>query len=143
QEALLARGRPLAEYGYHQQGLASEGGSLLFLINDVSGEGGALERGADLADGWKAGAKSYSTADLLAILESAPERLSPNALLRAVFQDTILPTAAYVGGPAEVAYFAQSAVVYERILGRITPVLPRLTATLIEPAIAKVIEQHE
>ncbi len=56
--------------------------------------------------------------------------MSPNALLRPVFQDTILPTAAYVGGPAEIAYFAQSAVVYEAILGRITPVLPRLSATL-------------
>ena len=60
---------------------------------------------------------AYSTAELLAILETAPERISPNALLRPVFQDTILPTAAYVGGPAEIAYFAQSAVVYEAISG--------------------------
>ena len=73
----------------------------------------------------------------------APERLSPNALLRAVFQDTILPTTAYIGGPAEVAYFAQSAVIYQRILGRITPILPRLSATLIEPAIGAVMAQHE
>ena len=55
----------------------------------------------------------------------------------------MLPTAAYVGGPAEIAYFAQSAVVYEKILGRVTPVLPRLSATLVEPAIAKVLAQHE
>ena len=41
---------------------------------------------------------SYTTAELLAILDSAPERLSPNALLRAVFQDTILPTTATIGG---------------------------------------------
>jgi uncharacterized protein YllA (UPF0747 family) len=60
-----------------------------------------------------------------------------------VFQDTILPTAAYVGGPAEIAYFAQSAVLYEGILGRITPVLPRLSATLIEPAIGEVMPRHE
>ncbi len=68
----------------------------------------------------------YSTAELLAILEAEPERLSPNALLRPVFQDAILPTAAYVGGPAEIAYFAQSAVVFEKVLGRVTAVLPRL-----------------
>jgi len=80
---------------------------------------------------------------LLGILEATPERLSPNALLRPVFQDTILPTAAYIGGPAEIAYFAQSAVLYERILGRITPVLPRLSATLIEPAIAAVMAKDE
>jgi len=79
----------------------------------------------------------------LGILESAPERISPNALLRPVFQDTILPTAAYVGGPAEIAYFAQSAVAYEAILGRITPVLPRLSATLIEPAVETVMAKNE
>jgi uncharacterized protein YllA (UPF0747 family) len=42
-----------------------------------------------------------------------------------------------------VAYFAQSAVLYEKILGRVTPVLPRLSATLIEPAIGAVMTQHE
>ena len=61
--------------------------------------------------------RAYTTAELLGILEAAPERLSPNALLRPVFQDTILPTAAYVGGPAEIAYFAQSAVVMRRCWG--------------------------
>ena len=86
---------------------------------------------------------AYTTAELLAILDEAPERLSPNALLRPVFQDAILPTTAYVGGPAEVAYFAQSAVLYERVLGRVTPMLPRLSATLIEPAIGAVMAQHE
>ena len=101
-----------------------------------------------LPDGtWKAGAgnsaPSYTTAELLRILDDAPERLSPNAILRPVFQDTILPTTAYIGGPAEVAYFAQSAVLYERILCRITPILPRLSATLIEPAIGAVMAQHE
>src|ERR1019366_202574 len=79
----------------------------------------------------------------LTILDSAPERLSPNAILRPVFQDTILPTTAYIGGPAEVAYFAQSAVLYERILCRITPTPPRLSATLIEPAIGAIMAQHE
>ena len=85
----------------------------------------------------------YSTADLLAILDTTPERLSPNALLRPVFQDFLLPTQAAIGGPAEIAYFAQSQVLYQAILGRTTPVLPRLSATLIEPSIAKVLEQHE
>ena len=139
QAALIARGEALVEAGYHAQVLVAAGGSLLFLVEE-SGARVALRR---VDGGWKAGARGYSTAELLAILESAPERLSPNALLRPVFQDTILPTAAYVGGPAEVAYFAQSAVLFERILGRVTPVLPRLSATLIEPAIAKVMVAHE
>src|SRR6266702_3977918 len=121
--------------------LVREGASLLFLVDKETGERVALRRPAE--GQWKAGGHLYTSEDLIAILEKSPERLSPNALLRPVFQDTLLPTAAYVGGPAEIAYFAQSAVLYERILGRITPVLPRLTATLIEPAIAAVMNKDE
>jgi bacillithiol biosynthesis cysteine-adding enzyme BshC len=145
--ALLARAAELESSGYHAQVLVKPGASLLFLVGDANGsqERHVLRRLPD--DTWKAGAgnsaQSYSAADLLAILDSEPERLSPNAILRPVFQDTILPTTAYIGGPAEVAYFAQSAVLYERILCRITPILPRLSATLIEPAIGTVMAQHE
>ena len=151
--ALLQRAAELEAAGYHAQVLVKPGSSLLFLVGETNGvrERHALRRGAEGI--WKAGAGSsavsYTTAELLAILDEAPERLSPNALLRPVFQDTILPTTAYVGGPAEVAYFAQSAVIYERVFssengkGQITPVLPRLSATLIEPAIGAVMAQHE
>jgi bacillithiol biosynthesis cysteine-adding enzyme BshC len=145
--ALLARTVELEAAGYHAQVLVKPGASLLFLVSEVKGAQNrqALHR---LPDGsWKTGtgnsAASYSTAELLAILDAAPERLSPNALLRPVFQDTILPTTAYIGGPAEVAYFAQSAVLYQRILGRITPILPRLSATLVEPSIGAIMDQHE
>jgi bacillithiol biosynthesis cysteine-adding enzyme BshC len=139
--ALMARSKELEAAGYHAQVLVAAGHSLLFLIDEEMGARLPLRRGD--ADAWKAGSHNYTTAELLAILEAEPERLSPNALLRPVFQDCILPTAAYVGGPAEIAYFAQSTVVYERALGRVTPVLPRLSATLIEPAIATVLAQHE
>jgi bacillithiol biosynthesis cysteine-adding enzyme BshC len=141
QAALIARSEELVRAGYHAQVLVAESGSMLFLLDEVTGERVALRRTAE--GQWKAGGRVYSSADLIAILETAPERLSPNALLRPVFQDTLLPTAAYVGGPAEIAYFAQSAVLYEAILGRITPVLPRLSATLLEPAIAAVMDRDE
>ena len=149
--ALLARSAELTAVGYHAQVLVTPGHSLLFLR--VAQEGAAvddlmrpalrlpLRRTAD--GGWKAGTTTYTTAELLTLLDAEPERFSPNALLRPIVQDTILPTAAYIGGPAEIAYFAQSAVVYQAILNRITPVLPRLSATLIEPAIAQVMAQHE
>ena len=92
---------------------------------------------------WQAGRQTLSTNELLGILHDEPERISPSALLRPLFQDEIFPTTAYIGGPAEIAYFAQSAVLYERILGRLTPVLPRLSATLVEPAIAELLDRHE
>ena len=139
--ALLARSKELEAAGYHAQVLVVPGHSLLFLIDEETGARLPLRRTAD--SGWKAGSRVYTSDELLAVLETTPERLSPNALLRPVFQDCILPTAAYIGGPAEIAYFAQSAVVYEKILGRVTPVLPRLSATLIEPAIATTMATHE
>ncbi len=141
ESALLARSNELEAAGYHAQVLVAPGHSLLFLLHEATGERQALRRTGD--GGWKAGGRGYTTAELLAILDRAPERISPNALLRPVFQDTILPVAAYVGGPSEIAYFAQSEVLYQQILGRVTPVLPRFSATLIEPAIAAVMERHE
>ena len=138
---LLERTRLLEERGYAAQVLVTADSSLLFLIDDETGARQALKRKDDAT--WVAGKKLYSTADLQGILESEPERLSPNALLRPVFQDGILPTATYVGGPAEIAYFAQSQVVYEAVLGRTTPVLPRLSATLVEPTMAKILGQRE
>jgi bacillithiol biosynthesis cysteine-adding enzyme BshC len=137
---LLERARLLEERGYEAQVLVSEGGSLLFLIDDETGARLPLKRKDDST--WIAGRKQLSTEDLLAILESEPERLSPNALLRPVFQDSILPTAAYIGGPSEISYFAQSQVLYQAILGRTTPVLPRLSATLVESPVAKILAQH-
>lgn len=139
--ALIARSEELVAAGYHAQVLVVPGHSLLFLLEETTGARLPLRR---VGDGeWKAGFHLYTSAQLLEILENQPERLSPNALLRPVFQDAILPTAAYIGGPAEIAYFAQSQVVFERVLGRVTPVLPRLSATLVEPSIASVMEAHE
>jgi bacillithiol biosynthesis cysteine-adding enzyme BshC len=138
--ALHERDKLLAERGYHSQVLVAPGSSLLFLLDEATGARTALRR---KNGSWLAGKAQYSTADLLAILDTAPERLSPNALLRPVFQDFLLPTLATVGGPAEIAYFAQSQVLFDAILGRATPVLPRLSATLIEPAIAQVMARHE
>ena len=141
---LLERGTALEGRGYHQQVLVRPGASLLFLLADGA-ENGAhtrlpLKRRPD--GSWTAGHTAYSTEQLLAILDTEPERLSPNALLRPVFQDAILPTAAYIGGPAEIAYFAQTGVLHQHILGRQTPVLPRLSATLITDREARTME-HE
>ena len=137
--ALHERDRLLAERGYHSQVLVAPGSSLLFLI-DEAGARLPLRRKNGT---WFAGKTPYSKEDLLRILDEAPERLSPNALLRPVFQDYVLPTQAIVGGPAEIAYYAQNQVLYEAILGRTTPVLPRLSATLVEPAIGKILDQHQ
>ncbi|MGD0891066.1 MAG: bacillithiol biosynthesis cysteine-adding enzyme BshC [Terracidiphilus sp.] len=144
---LTERNRELEAAGYHAQVAVAPQSSLLFLIDDKTGSRLALKRLAPTAaepDGlWHAGRQSFSTADLVSILEAEPERISPSALLRPVLQDFLLSTSLTIGGPAEIAYFAQSAVLFEAILGRKTPVQPRFSATLIEPAIGELLRKHE
>jgi bacillithiol synthase len=142
--ALVERDALLAERGYHSQVKVTEQSSLLFLIEETTGARLPLRRvRSDGGRQWKAGGRHYSSEELWRIVQATPERCSPNALLRPVFQDAVLPTSAYIAGPAEIAYFAQSEVLYKRILGRATAVLPRLSATLVEQKIATVMERHE
>jgi len=145
--ALLLRNRELEAAGYHAQVAVTPQSSLLFLIDKDTGARLALKRtapsAAEPAGLWQAGRQNYSTAELVGILEAEPERISPSALLRPVFQDFLLSTSLIIGGPAEVAYFAQSAVLYERILGRRTHSEPRFSATLVEPAIEDLLRKHE
>jgi bacillithiol biosynthesis cysteine-adding enzyme BshC len=145
--ALTERNRALDAAGYHAQVAVGEQSSLLFLIDAESGARVALKRrppsAQEPAGLWQAGRQSYSTAELLGILQAEPERISPSALLRPLFQDYLFSSSAIVGGPAEIAYFAQSAVLYERILGRVTPGLARFSATLIEPAIGDLLRKHQ
>jgi len=149
--ALVERNGELVAAGYHAQVAVTPQSSLLFLIDkgtvERTGARLALKRQAPTAQEpgglWQAGRQTFSTAELVGILAVEPERISPSALLRPVFQDFLLSTSLTIGGPAEIAYFAQSAVLSERILGRVTPVQPRFSATLIEPAIGELLRKHE
>src|SRR5437016_11697420 len=71
-----------------------------------------------------------------------PENFSPNALFRPVVQDYLLPTAAYIAGPAEIAYFAQSEVVYRHLLGRMPVILPRAGFTLVYAKADKLLRRY-
>ena len=99
-------------------------------------------KAAEFVIGNEPGAEKLSSAELLDRIASAPENFSPNVLLRPVVQDYLLPTLAYTGGAAEAAYFAQVGAVYEIILGRVTPIVPRFSATLVEPKVQRWLRQY-
>jgi bacillithiol biosynthesis cysteine-adding enzyme BshC len=130
-EGLLARGKELEAAGYHQQVKVTPSSTLLFTLRNgarvpvhrrLSGDGSA----EFLVEN-----DHCSQAEMLDRASSSPQDFSGNALLRPVIQDYLLPTLAYAGGSAEVAYFAQAAVVYHALLGRVTPVIARFSATIV------------
>jgi bacillithiol biosynthesis cysteine-adding enzyme BshC len=143
---LLVRGKELEAAGYHQQVKVTESSVLLFTTRQGARtpisrrtSGGASEY---VIDG-EAAAEKLSQSQLLAEIDSHPDRFSPNVLLRPIMQDFLLPTLAYTGGAAEAAYFAQAGVVYDALLGRVTPILPRFSATIVEPKAQRLLEKHE
>src|SRR5205807_5036794 len=71
-----------------------------------------------------------------------PDRFSPNVTLRAVVQDHLLPTIAYYGGSAEIAYFAQTSEVYRLLDRPITPILPRASLTFVEKHTWRSLERY-
>lgn len=84
----------------------------------------------------------FDLAALRAIADSEPERLSPNVLLRPAVEAALLPTAAYVAGPGELAYFPQTAPVYDALDIMPQAVTPRWSARVIETKVQKVLEKY-
>lgn len=132
-EALIDRTGELTARGYHAQVLVDKQTSLAFLLED--GHRIALRHSAGE---FVAHHRKWSTAELAA----RAAELSPNALLRPVLQDYLLPTAAYVGGPAELAYLAQSQVLYDKLLGRQPVAFPRAGFTLLDQRAAKRMKRY-
>lgn len=138
---LIERGKELETAGYHTQVHLEAKTSLVFLLDGErrialrrqNGEYAAKTKAA------KSGEGKFSAAEL----EARAGHLSPNALLRPVMQDYVLPTVAYVGGPAELAYLAQSQVLYRELLGRMPVMVSRGGFTLVDARTAKLMDRYK
>ena len=133
----LAAGERLLAAGYHQQVPLRDGFFNLFVVIDGERRALAVRDGAVEIRGL---GREIPLAESLRHLETRPADWSPGVLLRPVAQDTMLPTLAYVGGPAEVAYHAQIGPSYAHF-GAERPILfPRPSVTVVEPAQARALE---
>lgn len=142
--AIEVRSRRLLEAGYHAQVTASENSFPLFLHDDDGDRARhALTRSPDGKYATKNNDQSYTAEELSEMALAQPERFSPNVTLRAVVQDYLLPTIAYYGGAAEIAYFAQTAEVYRLLERPTTPILPRSSLTMIESHTSRVLERYD
>jgi bacillithiol synthase len=136
-EKLLQRGKDLDRAGFDAQVKVTSRSTLLFRMD----EGGRQVITAS-ADKFQAGEKTWPREELVHLTHTEPEKFSPNALFRPVVQDYLLPTAAYIAGPAEISYFAQSEVVYRQLLGRMPVMLPRSGFTLVDAKAAKLLRRY-
>jgi bacillithiol biosynthesis cysteine-adding enzyme BshC len=141
-DALVERSRELEEAGYHAQVLAS-GDSFPLFLHTEDGARHALTRTDKGTYRTKEGGEEYEAEQLAELALSEPARFSPNVTLRAVVQDYLLPTVAYFGGAAEIAYFAQTAEVYRLLERHATPILPRASMTIVESRTGRTLERYQ
>jgi bacillithiol biosynthesis cysteine-adding enzyme BshC len=138
QETVRAATGKLLSAGYHAQVTPVD--SQLNLSHakparhPISVEGELLRLGPDEAP--------RTREDVERLLESEPECFSPNVLLRPLYQDTLLPTLAYVAGPSELAYFAQLRGLYAHFGVTMPLIVPRSSFTIVERRDARFLEKY-
>lgn len=87
--------------------------------------------------------RQYGQSELLEILVQEPQRLTPAAGLRPITQDALLPTLATVVGPGELQYFAQLKGVYALHEVPMPLIWPRMTVTILEPPVKRLLDKYE
>ena len=119
----------LESAGYHTQLVVQNNRPAVFI----------LKNGRHSLERTDKGYKNLDSQEILSFHElvAQPHLLSPKAALRPIVQDTLLPTIAYVGGPGEIAYWAQLKGVYQAFELPMPAVVPRASFTLIEPKIKR------
>jgi bacillithiol biosynthesis cysteine-adding enzyme BshC len=136
-EKLLQRAKDLDNAGYEAQVRVTARSTLLFRMCGAARQAVAASNGK-----FTSGDKSWTREELFHAVESEPECFSPNALFRPVVQDYLLPTAAYIAGPAEISYFAQAEVIYRHLLGRMPVILPRAGFTVLDAKAEKILRRY-
>jgi bacillithiol synthase len=126
QGEMEARNRQLLEAGYHAQVSMTPGATNLFVETADGRERLDLRTSGRWATQHSRTEMRASDIDV-AIGQS---RVSPNALLRPVVESAVFPVLAYVGGPAEISYFAQSRSLFEAHGVPMPAVYPRVSCLL-------------
>jgi bacillithiol biosynthesis cysteine-adding enzyme BshC len=136
-EALLGRNREIERAEFRAQVRVRQQGTLLFLLQGAK-RVPLRTRNGKLA----AGEELFEEKELAELAAAEPWRFSPSALLRPVVQDALVPTVCTIAGPAEIAYYAQSSVLYEQLRESMPVILPRPGFTIVERTERKLLERY-
>jgi bacillithiol biosynthesis cysteine-adding enzyme BshC len=140
ESALARQTERLTAAGYEAQVPILPGAANVFYEDD-----GGRERLIRQDGGWRlrASGRDLSEDELWKLFDDAPERFSPNVVLRPVLESAVFPTLAYVGGPGEVRYLAQTGCLFEAHGVGMPVVFPRLSVTLLEGKVEKVLDKFD
>ncbi len=83
----------------------------------------------------------FTKDELFELLESQPEKFSPNVVLRPLYQEAILPNLAYIGGGGELAYWFQLKSVFEHFSVPFPGLLLRNSAAFLDDKQTKLFHQ--
>ena len=124
------------EKNYHRQASISESNWFLVIEDGVRIKLN-FENGVwSTSDG-----HSYTTEELKNQVDSDPNAVSPNVFMRPLLQDFMLPNLALVGGPGEIAYYAQMKSVYEVCEMEMPVIIPRFSGTVFESSTRKYFDE--
>lgn len=123
----------------HDPGVAVGDNATLVMLEGAQGRDRLVAANGEFIT--RRGRERFGLEALQRIAAAEPERLSPNVLLRPVVESALLPTVAYVAGPAELSYLALTAPVYERMRVPRQTALPRWSGILVEPKVDRVLRK--
>ncbi len=85
--------------------------------------------------------KKFTKSELEKLIDEQPEKISPNVVLRPLYQQFILPNLAYVGGPGELAYWLEYKSMFEEFKIQFPVLTPRSFITVIDKSTRSKIEK--
>lgn len=136
-ESLEQKTDELISNGYHGQ-VHLQPSNIFWIDEEGNRTKLSFENNTWSADG---NGTSWTSAELIKVIEEQPDRFSPNVFLRPIMQNELLPGFAYIAGPGEISYHAQMKEFYGDF-DQVMPVIaPRFSITLIESGIDRIFEK--
>ncbi|MEY8758589.1 bacillithiol biosynthesis cysteine-adding enzyme BshC [Chryseobacterium tongliaoense] len=83
----------------------------------------------------------FTESEIISELENSPEKFSPNALMRPVYQEKVLPNLAYIGGNAEIMYWLELKDYFSKINIPFPVLIPRNSMLFLKEKTLKKIDK--
>jgi bacillithiol biosynthesis cysteine-adding enzyme BshC len=91
---------------------------------------------------FKDSGKRFNQSEVISLITNNPIIVSSTVVSRPILQSWLLPVAAYIAGPGEIAYWAQLGEMFHGFELAMPVVYPRISATIVEPKIARYIGKY-